>query len=147
MKLSNSQQRRRLGRMDSEASTTSNIDDPESEVHSAIFRSKLDLLQDMAQLLKVEKTKFQGKSRSTVAKLLSKQVSEQLDELEPDQTKFECLKTLIDEFHKLELPDLEQTEENKIAQAELNSLKEEMKKLKMKQKAEKEDLENKINPI
>ena len=67
--------------MDNEVSTTSNIDDLESEVHSAIFRSKLDLLQDMAQLLKVEKAKFQGKSRSTVAKLLSEQVSEQLDEL------------------------------------------------------------------
>ena len=65
--------------MDSEASTTSNIDDLESEVHSASFRSKLDLLQDMAQLLKVEKTMFQGKSRSSVAKLLSKQVSEHLD--------------------------------------------------------------------
>ena len=76
MKISNSQQRRKPGKMDSEASTTSNIDDLESEVHSAIFRSKLDLLQDMAQLLKVEKAKFQGKSRSTVAKLLSKQVSE-----------------------------------------------------------------------
>ena len=112
--------------MDSEASTTSNIDDLESEVHSAIFRSKLDLLQDMAQLLKVEKAKFQGKSRSTVAKLLRKQVSEQLDELETDQTKFEYLKTLIDEFRKLELPDLEQTEEDKIAQVELNILKEEM---------------------
>ena len=100
--------------MDSEASTTSNIDDLESEVHSAIFRSKLDLLQDMAQLLKVEKPKFQGKSRSTVAKLLSKQVSEQLDELETDQTKFEYLKTLIDEFHKFELPDLEQTGRTKL---------------------------------
>ena len=43
----------------------------------------------MAQLLKVEKAKFQEKSRSTVAKLLSKQVSEQLDELETDQTKFD----------------------------------------------------------
>ena len=83
----------------------------------------------MAQLLKIEKTKFQGKSRSTVAKLLSKQVSEQLDELETDQIKFEYLKSLIDECHKLELPDLEQTDEDKIAQAELNSLKEEMKKL------------------
>ena len=133
--------------MDSEASATSNIDDLESEVHSAIFRSKLDLLQDMAQLLKVEKAKFQGKSRSTVAKLLSKQVSEQLDELETDQTKFEYLKTLIDEFHKLELPDLEQTGEDKIAQVELNILKEEMKKLEMKQKAEKEDLENKIKAL
>ena len=137
MKLSNSQQGRRPGKMDSEASTPSNIDDLESEVHSAIFRPKLDLLQDMAQLLKVEKTKFQGKSRSTVAKLLSKQVSEQLDELETDQTKLEYLKSLIDEFHKLELPDLKQTEEDKIAQAELNSLKEKMKKLEMKQKAEK----------
>ena len=126
--------------MDSEASTTSNIDDLESEVHSAIFRSKLDLLQDMAKLLKVEKAKFQGKSRSTVAKLLSKQVSEQLHDFETDQTKSEYLKTLIDEFHKLELPDLEQTEEDKIAQVELNILKEEMKKLEMKQKAEKEDL-------
>ena len=133
--------------MDSEASTPSNIDDLESEVHSAIFRSKLDLLQDMAQLLKVEKTKLQGKSRSTVAKFLSKQVSEHLDELETDQTKFEYLKSLIDEFHKLELPDLEQTEEDKIAQAELNSMKEEMKKLEMKQKAEKEDLENKIKAL
>ena len=97
--------------MDSEASTTSNIDDLETEVHSAIFRSKLDLLQDMVQLLKVEKTKFQGKSRSMVAKLLSKQVSEQLDELETEQTKIGYLKTRIDEFHKLELPDLEQTED------------------------------------
>ena len=87
--------------MNSELSTPSNIDDLESEVHSAIFRSKLDLLQDMAQLLKVEKTKFQGKSRSTIAKLLSKQVCEQLDELETDQTEFEYLKSLIDEFHKL----------------------------------------------
>ena len=43
--------------------------------------------------------------------------------------------------------DLEQTEEDKIAQAELNSLKEEMKKLEMKQKAEKEDLENKIKAL
>ena len=68
--------------MDSEASSPSNIDDLESEVHSAIFRSKLDLLQDRAQLLKVEKTKFQGKSRSAVAKLFSKQVSEQPNELE-----------------------------------------------------------------
>ena len=101
----------------------------------------------MAQLLEVEKTTFQGKSRSTVATLLSKQVSEQLDELETDQTKFECLKSLIDEFYKLELPDLEQTEKDKIAQAELNSLKEEMKKLEMKQKAEKEDLENKIKAL
>ena len=110
--------------MDSEASTPSNIDDLESEIHSAIFRSKLDLLQDMAQLSKVEKkTKFQGNSRSAVAKLLSKQVSEQLDELETDQTKFEYLKSVIDEFH---IPDLEQTEEDKIAQAELNSLEEEM---------------------
>ena len=58
--------------MDSEASTPSDIDDLESELHSANFRSKLDLLQDMVQLLKVEKTKFQGKSRSTVAKLLRK---------------------------------------------------------------------------
>ena len=82
--------------MDSEASIPSNIDDLESEVHSAIFRSKRDFFQDMAQLLKVEKTKFQGKSGSTVAKLLSKQVSEQLDELETDQTKFEYLKTLTD---------------------------------------------------
>ena len=105
--------------MDSEASTTSNLDDLESEVHSAIFRSKLDLLQDMAQLLKVEKAKFQGKSRSTVVKLLSKHISEQLPKLETDQTKFEYLKTLIYEFHKLELPDLEQTEEDKIAQVEL----------------------------
>ena len=101
----------------------------------------------MAQLLKVEKAKFQGKSRSAVAKLLSKQVSEQLDELESDQTKFEYSKTLIDEFHKLELPDLEQTEEDNIAQVELNILKEEMKKLEMKQKAEKEDLENKIKAL
>ena len=76
-----------------------------------------------------------------------KQVSEQLDELETDQTNFEYLKFLIDEFHKLELPELEQTEEDKIAQAELNSLKEEMKKLEMKQKAEKEDLENKIKAL
>ena len=38
------------------------------------------------------------------------------------------------------MPDLEQTEE----EAELNSLKEEMKKLEMKQKAEKEDLGDKI---
>ena len=66
---------------------------------------------------------------STVTKLLSKQVSEWLDELDTDQTKFEYLKSLTDEFHKLELPDLEQTEEDRIAQAELNSLKEEMKKL------------------
>ena len=93
--------------MDSETSTSNNIDDLESELHSAIFRSKLDLLQDMAQLLKVEKTKFQGKSRSTVAKLLSKQVTEQLDELETDQKKFEYLKFLTGEFRKLELPDLE----------------------------------------
>ena len=105
--------------MDSEASTLSNIDDLESELHDAFFRSKFDLLQDMAQLLKVEKTNFQGKSRSMVAKLLSKQVSEQLDELETDQTKSEYLKSLIDEFHKLELLDLEQTEEDKTAQDEL----------------------------
>ena len=95
----------------------------------------------------MKKTKFQRKSRSTVAKLLSKQVSEQLDELETDQTKFEYLKFLIDEFHKLELPDLEQTEEDKTAQTELNSLNKEMKKLEMKQKAEKEDLENKIKSL
>ena len=101
----------------------------------------------MAQLLKVEETKFQGKSRSTVAKLPSKQVSEQLDELQTDQTKIEYLKSLIDEFHKLELPDVKQTEEDKTAQAELNSLKEEMNKLEMKQKAEKEDLENKIKAL
>ena len=44
--------------MDSEASTPSNIDDLESEVYSAIFRCKLDLLQDMAQHLKVEKQSF-----------------------------------------------------------------------------------------
>ena len=55
--------------------------------------------------------------------------------------------SLTDESHKLELPDLEQTEEGKIAQAELNSSKEKMKKLEMKQKAEKEDLENKINAL
>ena len=96
----------------------------------------------MAQLLKVEKTKFQGKSRSTVAQLLSKQVSGELDELETDQTKFEYLKSLIDEFHKLELPDLEQTGEDKIAQAELNNLKEEIR-----QKAEKDGLENKIKAL
>ena len=42
---------------------------------------------------------------------------------------------------------LEQTEEHKIAQAELNSLEEEMKKLEMKQKAEKEDLDNKIKAL
>ena len=42
------------------------------------------------------------------------------------------------------MPDLEQTEEDKPVQAELNSLKEEMKKLEMKQKAEKEDLGDKI---
>ena len=95
----------------------------------------------------MKETKFQRKYRSTVAKLLSKQVSEQLGELETDQTKFEYLKSLIDEFRKLELLDLEQTEEDKIAQAELNSLKEEMKKLEMKQKAEKEDLENKIKAL
>ena len=131
--------------MDSEASTTSNIDDLESKVHSAIFRYKLDLLKYMAQLLKVEKTKCQGKCRPTVAKLLSKQlVSEQLDELETDQTKFEYLKSLNDESHKLELPDLEQTEEDKIAQAELNSLKEKMKKLKMKQKQKKKTLKIKL---
>ena len=85
-------------KIDSEASTLSNIYDLETEVYSAI---KLDLLQVMAQLLKVEKTKFQGKSRSTVTKLLSKQISEQLDELETDQTKSEYLKSLTDEFHKL----------------------------------------------
>ena len=96
--------------MDSEAITPSNIDYLESEVHSAIFRSKLDLLQDMAQLLKVEKTKFQGKARSVVAKL-------------------------------------KQTEEDKTSLAELNSLKEEMKKLEMKQKAKKEDLENKMKAL
>ena len=45
------------------------------------------------------------------------------------------------------MPDLEQTEEDKIAQAEMNSLEEEMKKLEMKQKAEKEDLENKIKAL
>ena len=90
---------------------------------------------------------IQGKSRTTVAKLLSKQVSEHLDELETDQAKFEYLKTLTDEFHKLELQDLELTEEDKIAQVELNSLKEEMKKLEMKQKTEKEDLENKIKAL
>ena len=45
------------------------------------------------------------------------------------------------------MPDLEQTEEDKIAQAELNILKEEIKKLEMKQKAEKEDLENKIKAL
>ena len=43
--------------------------------------------------------------------------------------------------------DSEQTEEDKIAQAELNSLEEEMKKLEMKQKAEKEDLKNKIKAL
>ena len=47
----------------------------------------------------------------------------------------------------MNLPDLEQTEEDKIAQVELNILKEEMKKLEMKQKAEKEDLENKIKAL
>ena len=47
--------------MDSEASIPSNIGDIESEVHSAIFRSKLDLLQDMAQLLKVERNKVSTK--------------------------------------------------------------------------------------
>ena len=140
MKFSNSQQGRRPGKIDSEASTPCNIDGLESEVHSAIFRSKLDLLQDMAQLLKVEKTKFQGKSRSTVAKLLSKQVSEQLDELETGQTKFEYLKSLTDEFRKLELPDFKQTEEDETSQAELNSLKEEMNKLEMKTNAEKKIL-------
>ena len=82
---------------------------------------------------------------STVAKLLSKQISEQLDELETNQTNFEYLKSLTDEFHKLELPDLEQTEEDKTAQDELNSLKEE--KLETKQKAEKDDLENKIKAL
>ena len=98
----------------------------------------------MAQLLQVEKkNKVSRKSRSKVAKLLSKQVSEQ-DELETDQTKFEYLKSLIDEFHKLELPDLEQNEKDKTAQAELNSLKEEMEKLETKQKAEKDDLEIKL---
>ena len=45
------------------------------------------------------------------------------------------------------MPDLEQTEEDKIAQAELNSLEEEMTELEMKQKAEKEDLENKIKAL
>ena len=125
LKFSKSQQGRKPGKMDSEAITPSNIDDLESEVHSAIFRSKLDLLQDMAQLLKVEKTKFQGQSWSTVAKLLSKQVSEQLDELETHQTKFEYLKSLIHEFHRLELPDLEQTKDDNTAQTELNSLKRE----------------------
>ena len=45
------------------------------------------------------------------------------------------------------MPDLEQTEEDKILQAELNSLEEEMKKLEMKQKAEKEDLENKSKAL
>ena len=53
-------------------------------------------------------------------------VNRPLDELETDQTKFEYLKSLIGEFHMFELADLEQTEEDKIAQAELNSLKEEM---------------------
>ena len=45
------------------------------------------------------------------------------------------------------MPDSEQTEDDKIAQAELNSLEEEMKKLEMKQKAEKEDLEKKIKAL
>ena len=45
------------------------------------------------------------------------------------------------------MQDLELTEEDKIAQVELNSLKEEMKKLEMKQKTEKEDLENKIKAL
>ena len=57
------------------------------------------------------------------------------------------MKSLIDEFHRLELPHLEQTEEDKTAHAELNSLKGEIKTLEMKQKAEKEDLENKIKAL
>ena len=68
---------------------------------------------------------------------ISKHVSEQLDKHESDPTKFECLKSLTDEFHKLEEPDLEQTEEDKTVQVELNSMKEEMKKLENKTKGRK----------